>query len=189
MKHHAESHCFLYVDDSSEMGEVGTSQRRGRGRTNSGWIRRRGEGKKKKVNTTEPSPVEFLEIAIKDTKQSKLNDFFVSETDKESDSITEEVGMDGRIDRQIIVIILLQTTLIDDKDIPVQLNDTNQDKTKLSTIDQPNCLVISDEEEEVTGYKSCPICDELIPVYALELHAGICAEQKYDTVQHEGCVV
>ena len=109
MKHHAESHCFLYVDDSSEMGEVGMSQRRGRGRTNSGWIRRRGEGKKKKINTTEPSPVEFLEIAMKDTKQSKLNDFFISETDKESDSITEEVGMDGRIDRQIIVIILYIT--------------------------------------------------------------------------------
>lgn len=89
----------------------------------------------------------------------------------------------------MLLFYILQTTLIDDKDIPVQLNDINQYKTKLSTIDQPNCLVISDDEEEVTGYKSCPICNELIPVYALELHAGICAEQKYDTVQHEGRVV
>ena len=73
------------------MGEKDMSQRRGRGRTNSGWIRQRGERKKRKVNTIEPSPVEFLEIAMKDTKQCKLNDFFTSETNKESDSITEEV--------------------------------------------------------------------------------------------------
>ena len=70
------------------MGEEGMSQRRGRGRTNSGWIRRRGKGKKKKLNITESSPVEFLEVTMKETKQCKLNDFFTS---KESDSITEEV--------------------------------------------------------------------------------------------------
>ena len=167
------------------MGQEGTSQRRGRGRANNGWIRRRGEGKKKKLNITESSPVEFLEVAMKETRQCKLNDFFTS---KESDSITEEVW-NGWKDRQIIVIVLLQTTLNDDKDIPVQLNDTHQDKIQLSTIDQPTSLVISDDDEQLTGYKSCPICDELIPVYAFELHAGICAEQKYDTAQHEGCVV
>lgn len=30
------------------------------------------------------------------------------------------------------------------------------------------------------GPQCCPICNELIPVYALELHASVCAEQTYD---------
>ena len=94
--------------------------------------------------------------------------------------LLKRYGMGRRTDRQIILIVLLQTTLIDDKDIPGQVNDTNQDKTKSSTNDQSNCLIINDDEE-LTGYKSCPICNELIPVYALELHAGVCAEQKYDS--------
>jgi cytidine deaminase len=44
-------------------------------------------------------------------------------------------------------------------------------------------IIVDDLTDEQEESMPCPVCNELIPAYALELHATVCAERTFDNHQ------
>jgi hypothetical protein len=152
------------LDDSCEIGDETShvhhrfgkrkANKRNGVSENDSWIKRRGRKRK------ETKSAEFIDISIKENiKQSKMSKYFknIGEDNIEEESMKNPMTTATSTDTTVTTT----ATGLQDGDVNIIVDD------------------LTEQEESMP----CPVCNELIPAYALELHATVCAERTFDNHQ------